>query len=168
MSQTGSLRKTHNRYFSMRERCTIRKLLTEMLALTILLWAEAGLALLPGDQIMQCPAMMSMHGQSQTMAAADDAAANANDAMPCCPADPGHTPKLAARHPPCCSSNDAPERPLAFLVNCERLTSHPLDTVATMAVSCAPPWAEPYGELRSAHAPGVVKPVLDLKSELRI
>ena len=125
MSQNGVLRKLHNRYFSMRERCTIRKLLTEMLALTILLWAEAGLALLPGDQIMQCPAMMSMHGPSQTMAAGDDAAANADDsdAMPCCPADPGPTPKLASSHPPCCSRKDAPERPLAFLVNCERLTS---------------------------------------------
>ena len=154
----------------MRERCTIRKLLTEMLALTILLWAEAGLALLPGDQIMQCPAMMSMHGHSQSMAAAGDAAANADDsdAMPCCPADPGHTPKLAASHPPCCSSKDAPERSLAFLVSCERLASHPLDTVATMAVSFAPPLAEPYGELRSARAPGIVKPVLDSKSELRI
>lgn len=154
----------------MRECCTIRKLLTKMLALTILLWAEAGLALLPGDQIMQCPARMSMPGHSQTMAAADDAAANADDsdAMPCCPADPGHTPKLAASHPPCCSSKDAPERPLAFLVNCERLTSHPLDTVATMAVGFAPRLAEPYGELRSAHPPDIVKPGLDLKSQLRI
>jgi hypothetical protein len=145
----------------MRGTGTIRKALTAMLVLAIALWAEAGLALLTGDQVMQCPMMKMAQGQASAMADADDA-------MACCPADPGHTPKVAAGHPPCCSSNDVTEQPLALLVNSDRLTSHPLDTVAAVAGSFVPPLAEPYGELRSADAPRFVKPVLDLKADLRI
>ena len=66
---------------------TIRKLLTAMLALMILLWAEAGLALIAGDRVMACHAMM-LHGQAGTMAAADNADAQDPDAMPCCPERP--------------------------------------------------------------------------------
>jgi hypothetical protein len=138
----------------------IRKLLTVMLALIVLLWTEAGLALLMGDQVVQCRAMPTMmHSHSQAVA---------DDAMPCCPADPGRTPKPAASHPPCCSSSEVPERPLAFLVNSNRAVSHLLDTVAEVPAKFAPPLAHNFGELKNPDAPLFVKPVLDLKSDLRI
>lgn len=162
-------RTTENNNFSMSVRDTMRKLLTAMLALMILLWAEAGLALLPGDQVTQCRAMpVTMHGQAQTMA--DDNAADSEDseAMPCCPADPGQAPKLAASHPPCCSSSDVPERPLGFVVNSERPASHLLDAAVHEATSLGSPPAHHFGELRNPGAPLFVKPVLDLKSDLRI
>jgi hypothetical protein len=147
-------------------RDTIRKTLTAMLALAILLWAEAGLALLPGDQVMQCS--VTMHGHERAMAEAAEASDDDSDAMPCCPADPGKAPKLTASHPQCCSSSDVPERPLGFVVSSGRITSHQLDTVAEVAASDGPPTAQHSGGLRSPDAPRFVKPVLDLKSDLRI
>jgi hypothetical protein len=140
-----------------------------MLALAIVLWAEAGLALLPGDQVMQCRAMV-LHGQAHAVTAADDTAANADDsvAMSCCPADTSRVPKVTSSHPPCCSSNDVPERPLAFLIGPDRLTPHPSNMDNRAVVPFAPPLAQPAGEFRSADAPHFVKPVLDLKSDLRI
>ena len=144
----------------------IRRALATMLGLAILLWAEAGLALLAGDRVMACHAML-LHDQAGTMAASDDAdqAAQDSDAMPCCPA-PDKGPVMAVDHPPCCSvSNDA-ERPVAFLVISEHTTSHPLDAVA--AGGFAPSPAHYFGELRSADAPRFVKPVLELKTDLRV
>ena len=159
----------HNHNFSMTRLGPIRLTLTAMLALVIALWAEAGLALLPGDQVMQCRAMV-LHGRAHAMTTSDATAADAedSDAMPCCPADTSRVPKATSSHPPCCSSNDAPERPLAFLIGPERLTSHPSEMDARAAILFAPPLAQLAGELRSADAPRCVKPVLDLKSDLRI
>ncbi len=153
----------------MSERDTFRKLLTAMLAVAIVLWAEAGLALLAGDQVTQCRAM-ALHGHAHATTAADDAEASAedSDAMPCCPADTSRVPKVTSSHPPCCSSNDVPERPLAFLIGPERLTSHPSEMDARAVILFAPPLAQNAGELWSADAPRFVKPVLDLKSDLRI
>ena len=146
---------------------TIRKVLTATLALTILLWAEAGLALVAGDRAMACQTMM-MHGYSSTMAASDDSDMADPDAMPCCPSAPAQIPMLAENHPPCCSvSNDA-ERPLAFLFSSERTTPHPLAPAATTAGSFVPALAQYFGEMRSANAPRHVKPILDLKTDLRI
>lgn len=138
-----------------------------MLALTILLWAEAGLGLVAGDQVSACHTMM-MHGYASTLAASDDSDMADPDAMPCCPSDPAQPPMLAENHPPCCSvSNDA-ERPLAFLVSSERTTPHPLDPAATTAGSFVPALAQYFGEMRSAGAPRFVKPILVLKTDLRI
>lgn len=165
----GGLGTSHNHNFSMNRLGTIRKALTVTLALAIVLWAEVGLALLPGDQVMQCRAMV-LHGQAHAMTAADEAAANADDSegMPCCPADGSRVPKMTSSHPPCSSSNDVPERPLAFLIGPERLTSHPSDMDTRAVVLFAPPLAQHAGELGSADAPRLVKPVLDLKTDLRI
>jgi hypothetical protein len=142
---------------------TIRKALTAMLALTILLWAEAGLALLTGDRVIQCRAMPMMHSHVQAAADADD-----SDAMPCCPADSGQAPQLAASHSQCCSTSEVPERPLGFVVNSDRVTSHAVGADAEVVASFAPPPAQEFEELRSPGAPNFVKPVLDLKSDLRI
>ena len=138
-----------------------------MLALMILLWAEAGLAMLPGDQVMQCS--MSMHGHGHAMAEAN-VAANADDAdaMPCCPDDSKQTTEMAASHPQCCSNSEAPERPLSFLINSERATPHHADSDAVVVASFVPPLAAHTWVLRTSIAPTFAKPVLDLKSDLRI
>ena len=147
---------------------TIRKVLTAMLALAILLWAEAGLALVAGDQVMACHTMMT-HGTASTMAEADDTSMADSDAMPCCPSDPAQDPvRSAPNHPPCCSvSNDA-ERPLTFLVSSERTTQRPLDAAATTASSFVPAPAQYFGEMLNGDAPRFVKPILELKTDLRI
>jgi hypothetical protein len=130
---------------------TIGKVLTAMLAMAIVLWAEAGLALLAGDQVMQCT--MTMHrGQ----------------AMSCCPDEPASLPQLAAGRPPCCSVSNAPERPLAFVVSSERLVLHPQDAVVAGPAAFAPPVAQHLGIWRGADALRFVRPILDLKTDLRI
>jgi hypothetical protein len=145
---------------------TIRKLLTAMLALAILLWAEAGLALIAGERVMACHATL-LHGQAETMAAEDASDTQDSDAMPCCPA-PGKGPVVAVDHPPCCSVSNAAERPVAFLVISERTTHHPVDAVTVAAGGILPSPAYFSCELRSADAPCFVKPVLELKTDLRI
>jgi hypothetical protein len=135
---------------------TIRKVLTAALALAILLWAEAGLALVPGDQIAQCRAMI-MHGHAQSTAA-----------MQCCPAIRTPALALAANHPPCCSVSGDAERPIGFVVGSERATAHSLDSADSASWNFAPQVAEPHGKLRGADAPHFVRPVLELKSDLRI
>jgi hypothetical protein len=138
----------------MKPSTTIRKAATAMLVLTIALWAEAGLALVAGDQVMQCS--MTMH---QMQAMGD---------MSCCPGDEGQAPALSGERPPCCSISNAPERPLGFVVNSERTTVHPTDAVVDVAASMAPQATQLFGVWRSALAPRFVKPVLELKTDLRI
>ncbi|MFZ1135053.1 MAG: hypothetical protein WAN69_08915 [Candidatus Korobacteraceae bacterium] len=132
---------------------TVRKLLTAMLVLAIGLWAEAGLALVEGDQVMQCS--MSMH-KMQAMSG-----------MSCCPDDGIQAPALSGERPPCCSGSSGPERPLGFVVSSQRTMAQPLD-VATAVSGSLPQTAQQFGTWRSADAPRFVKPVLDLKTDLRI
>ena len=137
----------------MRAICKFRKLLTAMLVLSIALWAEAGLALVEGDQVMQCS--MSAH-EMQAMGG-----------MTCCPADGMQAPALSGERPPCCSVSNAPERPLGFVVSSQRMMAQPLD-VATAVSESVPQTAHHFGIWRSADAPSFVKPVLELKTDLRI
>src|SRR5271169_131733 len=102
---------------------TISKVLTAILALTILSWAEAGLALVAGDQVMQCTMTMH-HGHAMAPDEAD------SDAMPCCPEN--QAPAMAADRPPCCSVSNAPERPMGFVVSSERPAPHHSDVVAAI------------------------------------
>jgi hypothetical protein len=135
----------------MRASGSIRKVLTATLMLVIALWAEAGLALVATDQVMQCS--MTMHRM------------HAMAAMPCCPDEEVQVP--ATTHPECCSNGDAAERPLAVVISSERSTMHPLDAVATVG-SAAPEATQHFGVWRSALAHRYVKPVLELKTDLRI
>jgi hypothetical protein len=146
---------------------TIRKVLTVAMALAILLWAEAGLALVAGDRVMACHAMM-LQGQAGTMAAADASDTQDSDAMPCCPSDSKRVPVLSADGRPCCSvSNDA-EQPLGFLVSSERTTAHLLDAGVAIAGGVIYLPAQAYRNLSGVDAPRFVKPILELKTDLRI
>ena len=133
---------------------TLRKLITTLLGVTIALWAEAGLALVQDDQVMQCSMTMQ---QMRTMGA-----------MTCCPDGDARVPASSEERPPCCSVSRTPERPLGFVVNSERTTGHSLDVVASVAEQFAAP-ATPHFEVwRSADAPRFIKPILALKTDLRI
>ena len=134
---------------------TFRKLLTAVLVLAIVLWAEAGLALVEGHQVMQCS--MSAH-EMQAM----------GGDMPCCPGEELQAPALSGERPPCCLVSNAPERPLGFVVNSERTTAHPTDAVANVTQGFAPQLTQHFAAWRSADAPRFVKPVLELKTDLRI
>ena len=152
--------KPHNRRSIMSSKGPIRKAVTAMLMLAIALWAEAGLALVAGDQVMECS--MTMH-RAQAMAAANE---GASQAMPCCPEEQVHAP--ASKRPECCTNGDAAERPLGFVVSSERHTAQPLETVAEVAAGLAPQTAKVFGVWRSALASRYVKPILELKTDLRI
>lgn len=147
----------------------IRKVLTAMLGLTILLWAEAGLGLVTGDRVMACH-IMRVHSSAGMMAASGDADREAQDstAMPCCPQDSEQAPAIAASHPPCCSVSNGTERPMMFLVGSERTTSHPSNTAAAATGSSVPQPAKYFADLWNAGAPRFIRPVLELKTDLRI
>ena len=132
---------------------TSRKIMTAMLAVMIALWAETGLALVAGDQVMQCAMTMQ---QMQAMGA-----------MTCCPDKDARVPALSAERPPCCSVSQTPERPLGFVVNSQRATGHS-HVIASLLSEFAAPAAQHFGVWRSANAPRFVRPVLELKTDLRI
>jgi hypothetical protein len=137
---------------SMTARTTTRKLAVSLLTLAIALWAEAGLALVEGGQVMQCS--MSAH----EMQAMGD--------MPCCPGDEMQAP--LGGHPQCCSVGQTPERPLGFEVSSQKNKTTVLELVAALPASSAAPAANGSEVWRSADAPRFVKPILELKTDLRI
>ena len=138
----------------MTARTTSRKLLVSLLTLVIAFWAEAGLALVDGDEAMQCS--MSAH----EMQAMSD--------MPCCPGEEMLAPAMSHERPPCCSVSNAPERPLAVEVSSKRITTQQTHAVAQLASTAIVPAAQARRAWRSADAPRFVKPILELKTDLRI
>ena len=140
------------RLLKMRRKGTFRKSLTALLVLSLALWAEAGLAMVQPEQAMQCS--MSAH----EMQAMGD--------VPCCPSEGMQAP--ASNHPQCCSTSDAPERPLAFVVNSVKTKAPTLELVAAMAAASAAPAAPNFRVWRGVDVPRYVKPVLELKTDLRI
>jgi hypothetical protein len=119
----------------------------------IALWAEGGLAQVEGDQAMQCS--MSAH-EMQAMGE-----------MPCCPGEEMLAPAMAHERPPCCSVSNVPERPLAVEVSSKRVVqqSH---AVAQLPASAVLPVSQSRESWSSTDAPRLIKPVLELKTDLRI
>lgn len=138
---------------SMSARTTSRKLLVSLLMLVIALWAEAGLALVEGDQAMQCS--MSVH----EMQAMSD--------RPCCPGEEMVAPAMSHGRPPCCSVSNAPERPLAVEVISKRVVQQS-NAVVQMASSAPLPASQAREAWQSADAPRFIKAVLELKTDLRV
>lgn len=125
-----------------------------LLMLAIACWAEAGLALVPGDQVLQCS--MSVH----EMATSGE--------MPCCPLEAPDAVAAMANHAPCCSLTNPPERPIGFVISPKQVKSSQPDAVAVAPATLTAEVGN-YRELwRSADAPRFVKPVLELKTDLRI
>ena len=138
----------------MRQRTIIRRIVSSILMLAIALWAEAGLALITGDQVMQCSLSMQ---QMQAMGA-----------MTCCPDDDARIPALSDARPLCCLVSQTPERPLGFVVSSERTTSHTLDAVNTVPAELATPATQHFEVWPSTGVSRFVKPVLEIKTDLRI
>jgi hypothetical protein len=139
---------------NVKSRITSRKLMISLLTLAVALWAEAGLALVEGDQAMQCS--MSAH-EMQSMGG-----------MPCCPGEELLSPALRHERPPCCSVSQTPERPLGFVVSSVKSKASVLEVVAALPAASVAPAASGSEAGRSADAPRFVKPVVDLKTVLRI
>ena len=133
---------------------TIRRVLTVTLALTVVLWAEAGLALVDGRQLMQCS--MRAH---EIQAMGD---------MPCCPGEEMLAPAVPHERPPCCSVSNAPERPLAVEVGYRQVKSQHLDAVTGLPGGMVEQVAQARGDRLRADAPNFVRPVLELKTDLRV
>lgn len=133
---------------------TARKLTTALLALALALWAEAGVAMVIGDEVLQCS--MSAH----EMQSKGD--------MPCCPGDETQPPATSETRPPCCAVSQAPERPLGFAVSAKPVKAQSLDLLAVLPATFAAPAANQLEAWRSADVPRFVKPVLELKADLRI
>ena len=133
---------------------TLRKLASTLLILVIAVWAEAGLALVQSDQVMQCS--MSMH-EMQAMGE-----------MSCCPVDEASFPSMSAERPPCCSVSNQPERPLGFVVSAERVKAPSLEMVESLPPVFSGFASRTIGMGLETETPVFIKPVLELKTDLRI
>jgi len=135
------------------QRSTLRRLVISVLALTIVAWAEAGLALVEGDQVMRC----SMSGHKM----------QARGETRCCPMSDEDTRALSPERPPCCSVSNAPERPVSFVVSEKQVKSQQLDA-APVPAAITVEVGNHVGAGRGADALRFVKPVAELKTDLRI
>jgi len=122
--------------------------------LMIAFWAEAGLALVDGDQVLQCS--MSAH-EMQAMGE-----------MPCCPGEEMLAPAMAHERPPCCSVSNAPDRPFAVEVGSKQVKSQHLDAIAVLSGGATATVAQSRKALLQPDAPDFVRHVLELKTDLRI
>jgi hypothetical protein len=130
--------------------CTDRKILSLILALSVVLWAEGAVAMLSAaDHPAQCARMQ-----------------HAATSMPCCPSDTASFPANFAP-PPCCDLSTQPARPLAFIVIPSKYRLGQLSVSGTAGVVFAPPLGS-FARSVNVAAPSFVKPVFDLKTDLRI
>jgi hypothetical protein len=148
---------------------TSRAILSLMLALAIAAWAEPGLAMMPASgHAAQCHARM-MHGHHHASPAAMRMATSCChqrvNSMPCCPAHPSSPPSHCGDRSDCCAISTQPARPLAFLVSGNLLSQ--LNTNGLAGAELLPPrQSSLFSPL--ADSPQFVKPVFDLKTDLRI
>jgi len=125
-----------------------------LVALSAALWAESGLALLPAvSQASQCHVRV-LHTQQ-------------THSMPCCPRHTVSAPSFFFEPPPCCDLSNQPARPVAFVVTSGGRYSTPLPASDIASVIFVPPQGSSALSLMAA-SPPFVKPVFDLKSDLRI
>ena len=136
----------------MRTTATFRKLAAALLVLAVMGWAEAGLALVPEQPAMQCS--MSAH-EMQSMGE-----------MPCCPDDAAMA--TASSHAQCCANGEVPDRPLGFVVISAKQKAQSLQVEAELPLGSSAPAVRRSAAWQSDEAPQYVKPVLELKTDLRI
>jgi hypothetical protein len=125
-----------------------------LLVLALAAWAEAAVAVVIGDQVLQCS--MSAHDMQ------------AMGGMPCCPMDDVQSPATSPERPSCCSVSEAPEQPLGFVVSAQQRKAPTVEVAAVLPAMATAPAVDHFRMWRSADAPRFVKPVLELKTDLRI
>jgi hypothetical protein len=134
---------------------TMRRILSLVLALSVGLWAQCGLGM-PSAAAHgpQCHAAMS---HSHNVAAA----------MPCCPLHATSAAVHLFDPPRCCDLSSQPARPLASTVVPGKFRSGQLSAKGATGGMLSPR-QEDSAFLRAADSPPFVKPVFDLKTDLRI
>ncbi len=132
-----------------------RTILSFVLALSMVLWADGAVAVISAtSHAAQCHARVP-HMQ------------HAANSMPCCPSHAASLPASFIAPPPCCDLSNQPARPLAFVVTAGKSRSSQLSASGTAGAMFA-------SSQRASEAfpvtdsPPFVKPVFDLKTDLRI
>jgi hypothetical protein len=133
----------------------MRRVLSLILVLSVGLWAEGGLA------------MLSAASHAPQCHAARSHAHHAAVAMPCCPSHAALALVHFINPPPCCDLSNQPARPLAFVVVPGKFRSGQLSASGAAAAMFVLPQAGSALSLIGA-SPPFVKPVFDLKTDLRI
>jgi hypothetical protein len=134
----------------------IRRVLSLILVLSLASWAEAGLIALENSQSLKCARMGHMHQHMMHSALS-----------PCCPSDIAAQLSYSAGRPNCCDVSNQPARPLAALVVPNRSLSVQLNASAP-ATAALVPRQQASAFPVAAGSPSFVKPVSDLKTDLRI
>jgi len=169
MSHTGASQDGQNR-FSMSSRRAVRRALSLVVVLAIAAWAEPGLAMLPAaGQMAKCHTrMMHMHHQAgpAAMHKATSCCHQRVNSMPCCPEHPALPPAQCGSAQECCAVSSQPSRPLAFLVSGNPLLFQSNANGPAGANFVAPPQSSIF--LLIADSPRFIRPVFDLKTDLRI
>jgi len=133
---------------------TDRRILSLILALSVVLWAEGAVAVFPAaDHPAQCARMPHMQ--------------RAANAMPCCPSHAASVPANFFSPPPCCDMSKQPARPVAYLATSGKSRSDQGRASSGGSLISAPLQRE-SAFLLIAASPPFAKPVFDLKTDLRI
>jgi hypothetical protein len=130
------------------------KIVSLVLALSITMWAQCGVAMISAaSQAPQCHARM-LHAH------------RAASAMPCCPSRVASAVAHLFDPPPCCDLSSLPARPLASALIPGKVRSGQFSANGVTG-TFVPPQRD-SNILRVADSPAFVKPVFDLKTDLRI
>src|ERR1700676_5203358 len=99
-------------------RSAMRRSLSRVLSLVIILWAQAGIATPPASgHGSKCHVRMVQAHEQAIHPVALATPLPGPHSMPCCPSHhPPPAPTQDADHPGCCDMGGQPARPLAFLV----------------------------------------------------
>ena len=131
----------------------MRRMLSLILALSVGLWAQCGLAMLSAaSHAPKCHAAMS---HEHHMVAA----------MPCCPSHA--VSAVPVDPPPCCDLTRQPARPVASAVVPGKFRSGQFSANGAAGAMLVPPQRSSALSL-IGDSPPFVKPVFDLKTDLRI
>ncbi|MGB7555284.1 MAG: hypothetical protein WBM04_12995 [Candidatus Korobacteraceae bacterium] len=137
-------------------RSAVRKRLSLVLSLVIVLWADTGLAMpLASGHGSKCHAQMAHMHQ------------HATHSMPCCPSHTAFALTQLGDPHVCCDISSQPARPLAFLVAYGRSLSVQLRASGPTG-TILPPIQSRAALLSIKQAPHFVRPVFELKTDLRI
>ncbi len=161
-----------NNRIGMISRSAMRRGLSLVLSLVIILWAEAGVAMPPasghGSKCHVRMAPMHRHAtHSATLATPSGCCPQGPHSMPCCPSHPASAATHCADRPGCCDISSQPARPLAALVALGNSFTPQLSANGPAGTISAP--APPGSAFLSIdHAYQLVRPVFELKTDLRI
>ena len=132
-----------------------RRILLLIVALSVGLWAESGLA------------MFSAAGNALQCHAAISHANHPAAALPCCPSGAAFTLAHFFGSPPCCNLSSQQAPPLAFVVIAGKFRSGTSSTNCAVGMMVHPPQRKSSLSLIAA-SPPFVKSVVDKKTDLRI